>query len=197
MTVTNSRTLPWALLVVDMQNDFVLPDAPLCVRGALATVPRIALAVERFRTRDWPVIWVVREHVADGSDLERMRAEQLAGQAVLVPGTPGGEIVAGLQPLNSEHRVVKKRWSAFMQTSLDGLLRRWQIDNIAVAGTQIPNCLRATVFDAVCYDYRVALLTDACSAQSEEVAAANVRDIENIGVDCLSVDQFSERFMGN
>lgn len=30
-----------ALVIIDMQNDFVLPEAPLCVKGAQATVPTI------------------------------------------------------------------------------------------------------------------------------------------------------------
>jgi nicotinamidase-related amidase len=186
---------PWALLVIDMQNDFVLPEARLCVRGALATVPTIAAAVDRFRRSGWPVIWVVREHAADGSDLERLRAEELQGDPVLVAGTAGAEIVAGLSPRSDEPRVVKKRWSAFMQTELDWLLRRRGVDRIAVSGTQIPNCLRATVFDAVSHDYRVALLTDACSAQSDEIAESNIRDIRNIGVVCLSLAEFGDRYL--
>lgn len=189
------ETERWALLVIDMQNDFVLPEAPLCVRGALATVPTIAAAVERFRRRGWPVIWVVREHAADGRDLERQRVEELRGQPVLVAGTAGAEIVAGLAPRPDEARVVKKRWSAFLQTELDWLLRRLGIGRIAVAGTQLPNCLRATVFDAVSHDYQVALLTDACSAQSEEIADSNIRDIRNIGVTCIGLTEFADRFL--
>ena len=32
-----------ALVIIDMQNDFVLPEAPLCVKGAQATVPTRAI----------------------------------------------------------------------------------------------------------------------------------------------------------
>ena len=66
---------PWALLVIDMQNDFVRSDSVLCVRGAEASLPRIRRACRWFRARGWPVIWVVREHAADGSDIEAMRLE--------------------------------------------------------------------------------------------------------------------------
>jgi len=191
VTTESRKTTPWALLVIDMQNDFVLPDAPLCVGGALATVPMVRRACDWFRTRGWPVIWVVREHAQDGSDVEAMRYELFRKTPALVPGTPGCAIVSGLEPRPDELRIVKKRWSAFMHTELDWVLRRKRIERVALSGTQIPNCLRATVFDAVCYGYQAVMLSDACSAQSEEIAEANYRDIRNIGVDCLALEQFT------
>jgi len=83
-----------------------------------------------------------------------------------------------------------------MQTELDWVLRRIGVDRIAVSGTQIPNCLRATVFDAVCYGYQCRLLSDASSAQNDEVKAANLRDIRNIGVACPTVEEFTAEFEG-
>ena len=189
-----NASAPWALLVIDMQNDFVRPDAVLCVRGAEASLPSIRSACDWFRARGWPVIWVVREHAADGSDIEAMRLDLFRRTPVLVPGTPGCEIVAGLEPRPGEPRIVKKRWSVFMQTELDWVLRRIGVERIAVSGTQIPNCLRATVYDAVCYGYQCRLLSDACSAQNEEVKAANLRDIRDIGVECPTVEEFAAGF---
>jgi len=120
-----------------------------------------------------------------------MRYELFRQTPVLVPGTLGCDVVSGLDPRPDELRIVKKRWSAFMHTELDWVLHRKGIGRIAVSGTQIPNCLRATVLDAVCYGYQAVMLTDACSAQSTEIAEANYRDIRNIGVDCLSLEQFA------
>jgi len=47
-----------------------------------------------------------------------------AGEGPTVTGTPGAQIVAELQPLQSETVVVKKRFSAFFNTPLDNILRR-------------------------------------------------------------------------
>jgi nicotinamidase-related amidase len=181
----------WALLVIDMQNDFVLPDAVLCVQGALATVPAIDRACRWFRGRAWPVVWVTREHAADGTDVETMRLALFRRQPFLVPGTPGCALVEGLRPEPGDLHVVKRRWSAFLQTELDWVLRRLGVTRIAVAGTQIPNCLRATVYDAVSHGYEAVLLTDCCSAQDEAVAEANYRDLRNIGVGCLPLEAFA------
>ncbi|OPZ87616.1 MAG: N-carbamoylsarcosine amidase [bacterium ADurb.Bin429] len=180
-----------ALIIIDMQNDFVLHGAPACVAGAAATVSVIRRLLDDFRSRKQPIFHVVREYRADGSDIELPRLDGfLHHQPFVVPGTPGCEIVAELTPLPGEYRLVKNRFSAFMLTELDLMLRRLGITDLVVCGTQYPNCVRATIFDAVALGYRVTNITDATSAQSPEIAAANIRDIENIGVACIALDAY-------
>ena len=176
-----------ALLIIDMQNDFVLPGAPMEVAGAMATVTNIAGVLNRFRQSQQPVFHVVREHRADGSDVDRFRQSGFeSGLTFVVPGTNGCEIVDDLAPIDSDYRLVKPRFSAFMQTELDFMLRRLQIDQLVICGTQYPNCIRATVLDAVSLDYQVTLVTDSCSAQTKAIAAANITDISNVGAKCVT-----------
>ena len=63
-------------------------------------------------------------------------------------------------------------------------------DDIVVCGIQYPNCIRATIFDGVALGYKVTLVTDATGAQTDEIAKANIFDIGNIGVKCISTTQF-------
>ena len=42
-----------AILVIDMQNDFVKPGAVLCVDGALKTIPDINKLIDYGRTKNW------------------------------------------------------------------------------------------------------------------------------------------------
>lgn len=185
----------WALIIVDMQNDFVLPGAPMCVAGARETVPRIRTLLNAFRTWKRPVFHVVREYREDGSDVEIIRLQSfLKGPKFAVAGTPGCEIVSELKPLPGEYRIVKNRFSAFMNTELDFMLRRLGITCIAVCGTQYPNCIRTTVFDAIAYGYQVTLVTDAASAQTPQIAEANILDMKNIGVECMTADAFLAKF---
>lgn len=175
-----------ALIMIDMQNDFVLPGAPACVAGAISTLPNIVRVLELFRKEALPVFHLVREYRADGSDIEITRREAfLAGAPYGVPGTKGCEIVRELTPLPGEYRLVKNRFSGFMNTELDFMLRRLGVEHVVVCGTQYPTCVRATVFDAVAYGYHVTLVTDATSAETREIAEANIRDIKNIGVTCV------------
>jgi nicotinamidase-related amidase len=184
----------YALIIIDMQNDFVLPESPIRVAGAYATIPRIMEALDLFREMNWPVFHVIREYRSDGSDIEITRLKGfLEEKSYVVPGTKGSEIVDQLTPAPGEYRVVKPRFSAFMNTETDFMLRRLGIDHIAVAGTQYPNCIRTSIFDGVSYGYHVTLLTDACSAETPEIAESNIRDIRNIGVECLTVAEFASK----
>jgi nicotinamidase-related amidase len=185
----------YALVIVDMQNDFVLPGSPAGVAGAYDTVPVIRKLLDLFRVNKLPVFHVVREYRADGSDIERNRLDGfLRKSRYLVPGTRGCEIVDPLRPIEGEYRVVKNRYSCFMNTEVDFMLRRIGATHLVVCGTQYPNCIRATIFDAVCHGYHVINITDATSAQTPEIAAANIVDIRNIGVDCISLDEFIRLF---
>lgn len=182
----------YALVIIDMQKDFVLPGAPAQVAGAYATIPFIQQALLFSRKKKRPVFHVVREHRADGSDVEPFRKEQFLEKKYAVTATPGCDIVDELQPLPGEYRIVKKRFSAFMNTELDLMLRRLGILHLIICGTQYPTCIRATITDAAAYGYDVTLLTDATSAQTQEIAEANIRDIQNLGVSCATTDQFTK-----
>jgi len=81
-----------------------------------------------------------------------------------------------------------------MQTELDFILRRLGVTHLVVCGAQYPNCIRTTIFDAVAYGYRVINIIDATSAQTQEIAEANILDIRNIGVECLMLDEFLSSF---
>jgi nicotinamidase-related amidase len=177
-----------ALLIVDMQNDFVLEGASCRIAGALASVPYIVKLLAAARAHSWLVVHVVREHRADGADVELPRRAAFArGGGYAVAGTAGAEIICELTPLAGEHCVVKPRFSAFMRTGLDALLREHGVERVVVCGTQYPNCIRATAFDALALDYHVVVAQDATSAQSLDVARANIVDLNNVGIACLAV----------
>ncbi len=181
-----------ALLIVDMQNDFVLPDAPASVAGARATIPVITALAEHARMQSWPVIHVVREHRPDGSDVEYTRQHLFQnGEGICVAGTPGARIVAELTPRSGDYVLTKQRFSAFLGTELDLLLRRLRVETLVMAGTQYPNCIRATTVDALGRDYRVIVVKDACSAQTERIAAHNIEDMRNMGIACMAFQELS------
>ena len=180
-----------ALRVIDMQRDFVTTGAPLCVEGAAATVPVIAELLDWCRRSGRIAIFhVVREYDPSGIDLERSRFEQFQRVPGGVRGTPGAEIIPELQPLPGEMVIAKPRFSAFFHTKLDLCLRRLGVDSLLIAGTQYPNCIRATVTDALSLDYRVTVLSDCCSARTPEIAEGNLTDMRNLGARCLTLAEW-------
>ncbi len=187
-----------ALIIVDMQNDFVLPNAPVCVKGAFKTIPKLEEILDFFRFKKLPIFHVIREYLDDASNVENFRVKDFRnGKKYVVKGTKGAEIIDELKPIDGEYVIIKPRFSAFMNTELEFILKRLNIKTLVICGTQYPNCIRATVYDAVSYDYDVYLLTDATSAQTDEIAEANIIDMKNIGVNCLTVDEFKRIFEKN
>lgn len=189
-----------ALIVIDMQNGFLNPESPLCIRGARATVPACARAIAACRRAGIPVIFVNRAYRADGSDVERTRYRVWAeGGRPLTPGSRGPISVEnppefGRRP--EDYEIVKPRYSAFFQTPLDLLLRRLGVDTVLLAGTTTPNCIRTTCYDAVSLDYKVTVLEDCCSSNTEDIQRSNMRDMENIGAEIRSSAAFLRELDG-
>lgn len=190
-----------ALIVIDMQNGFLDPESPLCIQGARATVPACARVIEACRREEIPVIFVNRAYRADGSDVEHTRYQVWAeGGRPLTPGSTGPLSVEnppefGRRP--EDYEIIKPRYSAFFQTSLDLLLRRLGVDTVLLAGTTTPNCIRTTCYDAVSLDYQVVVLSDCCSSNTEEIQRANLLDMGNIGAKILPSAAFLSALEGN
>ena len=182
-----------ALIVIDMQNGFLNPESPLCIRDARATVPACARVIAACRQSGVPVIFVNRSYRADGSDVEHTRCEVWArGGKPLTPGSTGPLSVENPPEFGrceTDYEIIKPRYSAFFQTSLDLLLRRLGVDTVSLIGTTTPNCIRTTCYDAISLDYRVEVIEDCCSSNTGEIQRANMLDMSNVGAAvCSSAD---------
>lgn len=185
-----------AIIIIDMQNDFVEPDGVLCVAGAKPTIPAIQDLVKYGRDNGWKIIYIVREHRPSGLDVDEPRVPLFTDgkPGYCVPGTWGAEIVKGLEPEKDDLVVAKFRNSAFFNTQLDLILRRLGVNTVILAGTQYPNCVRGTANDARSYNYETVVCTDACSAKTPEVAQANIYDMRNMGIKCISLDEVKKQY---
>lgn len=175
-----------ALIIIDMQNDVMKK----LVTTGTTVISSIQTVLETFRKKNAPIVFLNRVHRKSGVDVELFRAQIFEQKPFLVQGTEGAEVVPELKPLPSEVTVDKHRFSGFFQTDLLMILRRLEIKNLIVCGVQTPNCIRATVVDALSYDYNVTLLRDATAAQTQEVHEANLFDMKKMGVEIKTVAQF-------
>ncbi|XVF74558.1 hypothetical protein PTKIN_Ptkin13bG0119300 [Pterospermum kingtungense] len=161
-----------ALLVTDMQNDFILEDRLTKVNGGQAIVPNVIKAVEMARQRGILVIWVVREHDYLGRDVELFRRKFYSPEkeGPAIKGSVGAELVDGLEIKQGDYKLVKTRFSAFFDTNLNSFLRSCGVNNLVVVGVQTPNCIRQTVFDAVAHDFEsVTVIVDATAAAAPDI----------------------------
>ena len=189
-----------ALIIIDMQNGFLNPESPLCIKGARATVPACARVIRACRRTDVPVVFVNRAYRADGSDVEHTRRRVWEeGGKPLTPGSTGPisiENPTEFERVPEDYEIIKPRYSAFFQTPLDLLLRRLGVDTVLLAGTTTPNCIRTTCYDAISLDYSVVVLADCCSSNTEEIQRANLLDMGNVGARIRSSEDFLRKLDG-
>jgi nicotinamidase-related amidase len=181
-----------ALLIVDMQNDFVLEDAPMRVNGALGIIGNTKKVLAEFRKKKLPIFHIVRIHRKDGSDIEITRKSIFSKTSFTVKGTKGAEIINALKPKKGEYVIKKIRMSAFWNTELNTILKFLDIKNIVIIGVQTPNCIRATAFDAVANSYNTYLVDDAIAAASKQIHENNVSDMKNIGIKLITTAKIKD-----
>src|SRR5712692_9043335 len=155
--------LKTAMIVVDMQNDFVATGAAMETPAARAVVPKLADALKICRDAGIKVIYTAHVHRRDGCDMGLFddMHPPIANRAALVDGTPGVDIYPELAPAPGEHVIKKHRYSGFFGTDLDMILREWGVDTVIISGTTTENCCHATARDAMFRNYRVVFLWDA------------------------------------
>lgn len=179
-----------ALLIIDMQNDIAHGDGKLFIRDAAGRAGAMQSVLVAFREAGAPVIFACRSHRDDGWDVERPRTPLFeAGRGFCVEGTWGRLVIDPLTPEPGEPIVVKRRFSAFMGTELDMLLRRAGIERLVVMGASLPNSPRATIFDAISLDYEVTVVEDGIATASEETRMANLKDLQAVGVRVATADE--------
>ncbi|WP_136689759.1 cysteine hydrolase family protein [Halorhabdus amylolytica] len=194
-----------ALLTIDTQNDFTLPDASARIAGTAAVVPQMKCLVEAFRSEARPVIHVVRLYRDDGSNVDQCRRQAVEDGAEIVrPGTEGAELVAELKPSggvsldatqllagafqkidSNEWIRYKPRWGAFYSTGLDDFLGTLSVNTVVICGCNFPNCPRTTVYEASERDYRIVFVPDATSKTYNR----GLDELENIGVALMDTEE--------
>lgn len=182
-----------ALILIDMQEGFIDPASPLCIAGAAASVPACERALEVARERGMAVYHVRREYAADGSNVEAVRWGTWAegGRPLSAAWPESLACPPALDPVLGETVLFKPSFSAFFGTELAALLRARGITALVLAGTTTPNCIRSTAYDGLSLGFNVAVLREATSSRSPEVQAANLADLEAIGVALLHTDDFA------
>lgn len=146
-----------ALLVIDMQNDFVKQGGSLLVPEAEATVSQIKRLLELARTSGMRVIYCQDTH-RQGDPGWAIWPEHCR------EGSWGWEIVDDLEPGAEETVLPKVRYDAFYGTPLDHLLRLWGIDTLVICGTIANISVHYTAASAAVRWYAVVIPRDAISA---------------------------------
>jgi len=166
-----------ALVVVDMQNAFMLPEVAhsLCPM-ADAIVPNINRIAAVIRETGGAVVWVkttfTEETLQSWSTFYGLSRPERNAKRIeaLTANSKGHALWPGLDVRPGDVTVEKKRFSAFIQGSSDlaDILRARELDTILVTGAVTSVCCESTARDAMMLNFRTIMITDGNAAMSDE-----------------------------
>lgn len=209
-SLTPART---ALLVIDMQRDFLLSEgyaaqAGLDIAPLAATIHPIKKLLAAGRKTGLLIVHTREGHVPDLSDcppykLERSRraGAEIGSKGplgrLLVRGEAGHDFVDALRPLEREIVIDKSGYSAFAHTGLQHVLTKRGIETLILTGVTTEVCVSSTLRGAVDFGYRCITVSDACASSDpvlHEAALAMIGVEGGIFGEVATTAQVVERF---
>jgi nicotinamidase-related amidase len=202
-----------ALIVIDMQRDFIEPGGFGATLGNDVTllkkiVPTVARLIATFRTAGLPIIHTRECHKPDLSDLPK--AKHLRGKPsmrigdpgpmgrILIAGEPGADIVPELQATSGEIVLDKPGKGAFYATPLGDILKDRQITHLVLAGVTTEVCVQTTMREANDRGFDCLLAEDASESYFPEFKKAAIDMIRAQGAIVgwtATVDQIAQALL--
>ena len=198
-----------ALLLIDLQNDFCHERGAVATNGATidmikAVMPRIRdllawarkkrLKIIHTKTENHHLTWNIGSLCLSASSddsgavtcvsaAEFSTHSEVSNDAIVTlcePDTWGAQLVDDIAPMSGEGLVIKRRYSAFADTSLELQLRTAHIRSVIVAGVMTYGAIDSTVRDASSRDFRVTLVEDCVAAEDRhaELHMASLKSLQ-------------------
>jgi nicotinamidase-related amidase len=173
-----------ALVVIDVQHDFMDPGAPCYNVGAELTIAPMKGLIEAFRAHGLPIIFTREAHRPGGMDAGLEADPDYGVPWHTVEGTIGFEIIEPLAPLPGEVIVDKRRYNCFLGTELEFLLTRYQVETLIICGVSSDICVHWTAGEAFQRDFHVRVVEDCTAGMSvakHEASLLVLRDLCSAG----------------
>lgn len=151
-----------AVLVVDVQKLWTELLGTLVDPPIVDVLPRIARLVDAGRAAGATTILIRQIMTEDEHTANTMQWYDFI-RSNMLPGSAGIEFDPCIAPQPGDLEIIKKRYSAFVGTSLDELLRDRGITSVVVLGLSTNMCVHSTVRDAWQRDYETITLADCCT----------------------------------
>src|SRR5580658_8731429 len=186
-----------ALLIIDMQRDFLDPLGYVAQTGVDVGILRAAIEPVRrllaaARAAQIKVIHTREGHRPDLSDLTAVKRRRAAGAGapigslgplgrLLVRGEYGHDIIDEVAPGPGEAVIDKPGFGAFYATDLELQLRAGGITHLALAGVTTDICVHTTLCEAIDRGFYCTTVSDACAAGDPQLHAAMLKCIAGEG----------------
>jgi ureidoacrylate peracid hydrolase len=174
-----------ALLVIDVQNDFIHSDGYIARQGRDQSlkqnmVPRLLWLLERARASVVPVIFIRQwnsPHVMSPASVDQRLRTFPGSQDYPCHEESWGAGFYQVAPLPGEAVVSKHRYSAFIDTNLDLLLRSKGIRTLILTGVNTNMCVESTARDGFMRDYFIVFLSDCTATNNVEDHESTLRNM--------------------
>ena len=203
MTTMGPDITKSALIIVDMQNDFIhpngafgwlarqQPERSIDQQFLASTISSVKKLAEAFRKAGRPVLYiahVVKPNYSDAA-FPYWRGAGLKEKQFIVEGTWGAQIVDELAPQKGEHLVIKKGFGGFSNTPLDTILRNLGVNTCVVTGVTTCVCVSTTIRGGGEYNYRMIIVNDATAEIQREQHEAELKTMARVFADVKTTDE--------
>jgi nicotinamidase-related amidase len=169
-----------ALLLIDVQKVYTTPGSPLLVDGNDLAIGNMNRLIDDALARGDLLVYIRHQHKKDGSDAGRM-FDYLgsAGEMGFVEGTDEVGLDPRLTVAADGVHIAKNRYSAFVGTGLDDVLKKRQIKRIIVTGFMTDYCCETTARHGHDLDYFVDFVIDAtgCPDASADIKQPLIKSV--------------------
>ncbi|MDP3947985.1 MAG: isochorismatase family cysteine hydrolase [bacterium] len=170
-----------ALVVVDVQNDFIHSEGAFGKSGfdvslSQRMVPNLLRFIENARSVHLPIIHIKCVHGNWTNSPVWM--EKWKDRTHGVCDTPWGADFYQISPRNDECIVTKHRYSAFIDTNLDLILRSIGTKTLLISGVATNVCVESTARDGFMKDYHIVFLEDCSAAYDMDEHKQTLKNIE-------------------
>lgn len=178
-----------ALIVVDLQEDFVNPSHPMCVPEAYRMIPRVKKTIEACRKAGVPVIYTAH-NIAEDCAHDFYKFWNPIKNGAIKEGSPGADIYEGIYPLPGERVIrTKHAYCSFSGTDLDYVLRNLGVKTLIICGTLTNFCCESTARTGYFLNYHIVFGEDINATDSAIAHEATLRTMRRGFGRVLTADQ--------
>lgn len=165
-----------ALLIIDMQNDFLRIGASLEVPAGREIIPNIKRLRDVCREFEIPIIYTVFVTSPDTKGLMWLfHPEHAPPTKACWEESEGAEIYHELYPQANERVIRKHCYDAFYDTDLDTVLRSVGVEYLIITGVMTNLCVDSTVRGAFHRQYKVTVVSDGVACPWPDIHAAELK----------------------
>jgi len=165
-----------ALLVIDMQNDFIEPDGFLEVPGIKENAPKFKDFIAKLRKKGILIIYTRHCYDPKKNPIERKLFPEMDENGLRI-NTSGWQIIESLKPEKDDTIIDKPRYDAFYKTDLEEVLKSHNIKRVIISGTMTDVCCDSTARSAMIRDLEVIFCSDLNFCSDEMIQAATLKTI--------------------